>query len=103
MALVCVPNGIHMPAWRPATEGTGFVLPSTLEPLQNVRDHVMVVTGLTQDKARPNGDGPGDHARSAASCLTGWQARKTSGANIMDGISADPLAAHKIAPQTPLP
>src|SRR5437867_2106415 len=89
MAFVFVPNGVHMPDWTPTTEGAGFKLPWIMEPLHNVRDSLMVLTGLMQDKARPNGDGPGDHARSSAAWLTGCQPRKTYGANIKAGISVD--------------
>jgi hypothetical protein len=103
LAFVFVPNGMHMPAWTPATEGTEFVLPYTMEPLKNVREKLLVLTGLTQDKARPNGDGPGDHARSAAAWLTGCQPKKTSGADIKVGISADQLAAQKVGSRTPFP
>src|SRR4051812_17042515 len=80
MAFLYVPNGVHMPDWRPAAEGANFTLPRTLEPLAEVRDSLSVLTGLTADKARPNGDGPGDHARAMAAFLTGAQPRKTDGA-----------------------
>ena len=36
-----------------------------------------MLTGLALDKARANGDGPGDHARAQAAFLTGRQPRKT--------------------------
>src|ERR1700692_115485 len=62
MAFIFVPNGIHMPAWTPAAEGTGFELPSIMEPLKNVRDSLTVLTGLTQHNAEALGDGGGDHA-----------------------------------------
>ena len=103
MAFISVPNGIHMPAWTPATDGPDFALPPILEPLHNVRDSIMVLTGLTQNGARPLGDGPGDHARSAAAWLTGCHPVKTAGADIKVGISVDQLAARKIGHLTPFP
>ena len=96
MMFISVPNGVHMKDWKPAETGANFALPYILEPLQNVKDSIVVMSGLTQDKARPNGDGAGDHARSAAAWLTGCQPRKTSGANIKAGISADQLAAQLV-------
>jgi Protein of unknown function (DUF1552) len=63
----------------------------------------MVLTGLTQNGARPLGDGPGDHARSAAAWLTGCHPKKTSGADIHVGISVDQLAAQKLGHLTPFP
>lgn len=100
MAFMFVPNGINMADWRPVATGKDFTLPYLLEPFKNVRDSISVLTGLTQDKARANGDGAGDHARSAAAWLTGCQPRKTSGANIRAGISADQIAARALGRQT---
>lgn len=103
LAFVFVPNGVHMQDWTPQQEGTSFDLPSILAPLNPVKKNLTVFTGLTHDKARANGDGPGDHARSAATFLTACQARKTHGADINVGISLDQLAAKKIGQQTTLP
>src|SRR5262245_6250442 len=79
MAFVYVPNGKNMSAWTPRSEGEGFELTPTLEPLANVKSDLCVLSGLTQQTAFANGDGPGDHARALASFLTGRQARKTAG------------------------
>ncbi len=100
LAFLYVPNGVHMPDWRPAKVGSDFDLPATLVPLAPYRDQLLVLTGLTADKARPHGDGPGDHARAMAAYLTGAQPRKTAGANIKAGISADQLAAGKVGKAT---
>lgn len=100
MAFLFVPNGMNMKEWTPATEGTGYELPSILEPLKNVRDDVTILSGLTHDKARANGDGAGDHARSVAAFLTSSQPRKTDGADIRVGISVDQLAAQRIGKET---
>lgn len=97
-----VPNGVHMQDWTPASEGKDFELPWILEPLAPYREHFSVLTGLTQDKARANGDGPGDHARAAAVFLTGVQPLKTDG-QIRLGPSADQLAAEALGSQTPFP
>jgi hypothetical protein len=103
MAFIFVPNGVNMADWTPAAEGTGYDLPYILEPLKNVRSELLVLTGLTQDKAFANGDGAGDHARSAAAWLTGCQPRKTAGADIKVGISADQLAAQRVGNLTRFP
>ncbi len=103
MAFLFVPNGMHMPDWTPTTEGPNFALPYLLEPLKNVKNSVSVLTGLSQNNARALGDGGGDHARSAAAWLTGCHPRKTSGANIKNGISVDQIAAQKIGRQTAFP
>ena len=100
LAFFFVPNGAHMPDWTPAKEGAEFDLPPTLASLANVKDQVLVLSGLAHDKANANGDGPGDHARSAASFLTGSQPYKTAGANIKVGVSVDQTAAERIGQAT---
>ncbi|MFN4259679.1 MAG: DUF1552 domain-containing protein [Gemmataceae bacterium] len=100
LAVVYVPNGINMVDWTPTGEGKNYELPSILRPLQPVRDKVLVLTGLTADKARANGDGPGDHARAMSAFLTGAQPRKTHGADIRAGISLDQLVAQRIGRET---
>ncbi len=103
LAFVYVPNGIHMPDWTPRAEGADFELPSILEPLADVKQKLNIFTGLAHDKARANGDGPGDHARSAATYLTASQARKTHGADIKVGVSVDQAAAQRIGERTRFP
>jgi hypothetical protein len=100
MAFFYVPNGVHMPLWQPKSEGKTFELPAILKPLEKRKDDLLVLTGLTQDKAFGNGDGAGDHARSLATFLTGAQAFKTDGANIHVGESVDQVAARQIGKQT---
>lgn len=100
MAFLFVPNGIHMQDWTPKTEGFGFELPYIMEPLAEVQDDLTVLTGLTHDKGRGNGDGPGDHARSASVFLTGAQPRKTDGSDIRSGISVDQMAAQAVGSAT---
>lgn len=102
LAFLYVPNGCNMADWTPATEGADFELPHTLQPLANVRQHINILTGLTADKARANGDGAGDHARALSAFLTGVQPRKTDGTDIRAGISVDQVAASRIGDQTHL-
>jgi hypothetical protein len=93
LAFFYVPNGVHMQDWTPTSEGALTDLPHLLEPLAPVKDQLLVLSGLTVDKARPHGDGPGDHARAMSSFLTGVQIRKTNGADIRAGVSVDQVAA----------
>lgn len=103
MAFIFVPNGVHVPDWTPQRVGFDYELPFILEPLKKVRESVAVLTGLTHDRGRANGDGAGDHARSASVFLTGAQPRKTDGANIRSGVSVDQLGAQKIGHLTRFP
>lgn len=103
LGFVFTPNGVHYPSWLPVSAPGGFALSETLAPLEPVRHRVNILTGLTLDRARANGDGPGDHARSSASFLTGQQARKTAGNDIRIGVSVDQFAAAQVGARTRLP
>ena len=100
MAFFYVPNGMHMPDWTPAQEGTRFDLPPTLAKISEYRKSFNVLSGLALDGARAHGDGGGDHARSVASFLTGAHPRKTNGADIQNGVSVDQAAAKQIGDAT---
>ncbi len=103
MAFLYVPNGAYMPYWMPAKEGAEYELTPCLEPMAEHRKEMIVFGGLTCDKARANGDGGGDHARSGGAFLTGAQPKKTAGANFQAGLSADQLAAKQLGNKTRLP
>src|SRR5213595_3368132 len=103
MAFIYIPNGANMEDWTPKSVGADYELPYILQPLAPLRNDIQVISGLAHDKARPHGDGPGDHARASASFLTGCQARKTAGADIKAGVSVDQIAAEKLGRFTRLP
>jgi hypothetical protein len=96
MAFLFVPNGIKMDDWTPKSVGTLEGLPHILEPLSPLKDSLTVLTGLAQHNAHALGDGPGDHARSSATWLTGVHIKKTAGSDIRNAISADQVAAAEI-------
>jgi hypothetical protein len=103
LAFIYVPNGIHMPAWTPATDGADFELPRILAPLAPLRDHISFLSGLTQNTGRALGDAAGDHARASATYLTGVHPAKTDGVGIRAGVSVDQVAAAHIGAITKLP
>ena len=100
LAFAYVPNGIVMQDWTPASEGSSFELPRLLQPIATLREKMLVLSGLTHNGGRALGDGPGDHARAAAVFLTGVHPKKTAGADIHVGISADQVAAQAIGGAT---
>ncbi|MCA9192294.1 MAG: DUF1552 domain-containing protein [Planctomycetales bacterium] len=93
LAWVFFPNGTNPANWEPNTEGRDWELTPSLEPLAELKNDFSVLSGLAQVNARSLGDGPGDHARSAAAFLTGAHPLKTSGADMRVGKSADQFAA----------
>ena len=72
LGIVYVPNGVFMDNFTPPEVGRNFSLPSTLAPLADYQDQMLVVTGLSNKMgdAWP-GEGAGDHARAAGAYLTG--------------------------------
>ena len=102
LAFLYVPNGKDMPNWTPRSEGQLGELPPILAALAPVKDDLLVLSGLAADKARPYGDGGGDHARAMAAFLTGVHPHKTDGADIRAGTSVDQIAAQRIGELTRL-
>jgi len=102
LAFVYVPNGINMAHWTPQTAGKDFEITRVLTPLKDQRHNLTLLSGLTHNGGRALGDGPGDHARAAASYLTGAHPRKTAGADIKNGISVDQIAAISAGKQSRL-
>ncbi len=100
LAFVYVPNGVIQDAWTPDSEGSSYEFTRILKSLEPHRDDLLVMSGLTHNTGRALGDGPGDHARAAASFLTGIHPKKTSGADIRLGASVDQVAANEIGAQT---
>lgn len=100
LAFVYIPNGVIQEAWTPATQGSDFKFTRILRALEPHRQDLLVLSGLTHNNGRALGDGPGDHARAAASFLTGIHPKKTSGADIRLGISVDQVAAAEIGDTT---
>jgi hypothetical protein len=102
LGFVYVPNGIIMDRWTPATEGAGFEFAPTMKALEPFRDRLLVLSGLAQVNGRALGDGAGDHARAGATWLTGVHPKKTEGADIHSGVSADQIAARTFGQNTQL-
>jgi hypothetical protein len=100
LAFVYVPNGIMMDAWTPKAEGKAFEFTRILRPLERFREDVLILSGLDNRNGNALGDGPGDHARAGAAILTGVHCKKTAGADIQNGISADQAAAAAIGSTT---
>jgi len=102
LGFVYVPNGIIMEHWTPATEGVNFEFAPTMKALEPFRDRLNVFSGLAQHEGDALGDGAGDHARAGATWLTGVHPKKTEGADIHAGVSADQIAARTFGKSTQL-
>jgi hypothetical protein len=99
-AYLYFPNGAWMDEWVPKKTGSDFELPFSLTPLESVRQHVTVLSGLDKPFSR-TGDG---HYAKTANFLTGLHVRKTTGQDLNSGgISVDQVAAARVGHLTPLP
>lgn len=99
-AFLYFPNGVWEKDWVPQSEGADYELSPSLEPLADLKDDFLVLSGL--DKKHSHG-GDGHYAKTA-NYLTGMPVAKTTGKDISSGgISIDQLIAAKVGNQTPLP
>jgi hypothetical protein len=109
LGFVYMPNGVArnftgINYWTPAGEGTSFELSPILSPLAPFKDRLVVISGLAQHQADAFDDGAnGDHTRGTSSWLTGVHPKRTEGADVRNGISADQIAAAAIGKDTALP
>ena len=102
MVFLHVPNGKIMDKWTPNELGKDYQLTQTMKPLESLKDHFQVISGLQHKNGFANGDGAGDHARAQGSFLTGVQVLK-SAKKARNGISVDQVAAKYFGSKTYLP
>ena len=101
VAVVYVPNGIIMKDWKPPAAGADFEFTRILKPLEPLREHVNVISGLANhaaEKARGGG-----HAKATGSFLSGAPPKYTAGPDVRAGVTFDQLAARRWAAETRVP
>ncbi|MEP6715881.1 MAG: DUF1552 domain-containing protein, partial [Terriglobia bacterium] len=105
LGFIYIANGVIQDQWIPKTVGRSFELPAILKPLEPVRSHVNVLSGLSHLQADTFGDGTGDHPRSSAVRLSGVHAydRSRPDIEVRLATSADQLAARVIGRTTQVP
>jgi Protein of unknown function (DUF1552) len=103
LSFMYVPNGANMAAWTPAGSGKDFAFSPTLKSLEPFRDRVNVLSGLALHSADRMNDGAGDHSRATGAFLSGCHAKRTQGADLYLGITADQIAAKVIGKDNLLP
>ena len=99
MAFVFMPNGVLPAAWTPVDSGPDFTLSPTLEPLEPVRDSLLVLSGLWNQSA-DEGEG---HYVKTTSLLSGARVHRTGGRDLRCGTTVDQIAAAALGGRTPLP
>ncbi len=109
LGFIYMPNGVAMnhsgiDYWTPVGRGRQFEMSQILAPLAPFRDRMVVVSGLDHNQAEAGDDGAsGDHTRGTSSWLTGVYPKRTEGADVRNGISADQIAAATLGTDTALP
>lgn len=99
-AALFMPNGVRQDQWTPAGEGRDFQLSPTLEPLDDLKQELLVLTNLW-NQASNYGDG---HYVKTSGFLTCTTINKSLGIDLnCNGVSVDQMAAERVAKQTPLP
>ena len=92
-------NGVYPSSWDiPGESGPLTSLSPTLQPLEKVKDQLIVFSELHNAKVNH-----GAHISRAAGFLTGAEIRKTRGSDIFNGISVDQVAAQSLGSATRLP
>ncbi len=100
LAFFYVPNGIVPDSFHPAGEGgTGYELTPVLEPLASVREHVTVLSGLSNIATARGGGG---HSSAHSGWLNGAPSKKTEGSDIRAGKTLDQYAADSLGADTML-
>ena len=97
LGYVYMPMGFNPTEWVPSGNDLS-VLPSSLEPLEKIRQHVAVVSGMELRNAYP-----GSHATSNSAFLSAATARRTESSDYYLGTTVDQIAAKHIGQGTQLP
>ena len=94
---VYVPMGFNPASWIPEGDTLDH-LPSSLSPLEKVKDQLSVITGTDLQNAYP-----GSHATSNSAFLSAARAKRTESTDYYNGTTVDQIAAQHIGQQSQLP
>jgi hypothetical protein len=109
LGFIYMPNGVArnfdgIDFFTPKTIGKHFELSRILTPLAPYKSQLTAVSGLAHHQADAHDDGAnGDHTRATSSWLAGVHCKRTEGADVENGVTADQLAAAVLGKETPLP
>ena len=103
VGFVFIPHGANQDwapetqRWKPPTAGENFQFGPILQPLEKVRDHVVVVSNLSRGTSA-------GHQNSPTGFLGGVdQVKRTDGADYIARVTLDQVLAKKIGQETPFP
>lgn len=98
LGFVYFPHGALQDQWEPRATGRNFEFPFILEPLEPLRDHVTVVSGLRNK----GGESASPHGITQETWLNAVSPRgRNPGTGV--GVTVDQIAARYLGKDTPLP
>jgi len=102
LAAIYFPHGATMDKWTPAGDGPGFAFSEILQPLEPLRRHVNVVSGLSLPLAYGDDASAGANHTRASACFLSAAGPNPAGQPRL-GVTLDQLAARHMGQDTPLP
>src|SRR6516162_9437699 len=99
LAFVGFPHGAIMDRWSPKETGTDYKMSDVLQPLEPLRKHLTIVSGLRNKPAET----PEPHAyieQGWLTCVKPWDFGKNGPDS---GVSCDQIAARYVGQETRLP
>jgi hypothetical protein len=98
------PHGMGPGWWEPTGDTLAGELPKIIQPLQNVRDQTVVLSGLWSKSAEPPEGTTGSDHWVAAAFMTAIKPKKTAGSDASTGSpTIDQVIAQKIGRESLLP
>lgn len=102
MGFYYVPSGVSRPYWDVKDGEKGFELSPILKSLTPFRDQTVVISGLGNNAALIVDKGGGAHTLCGSVWLNSVCPKKTEGADVQAGVTADQLAAQVLGRDTQL-
>jgi hypothetical protein len=100
---IFVPHGMSPDHHTPNKEGPGFAFPLIFEPLEPLREQLVILNGLHAQSAEPRpGGSPADHWVASA-FLSAEKPRRTVGTDLYNGTTIDQIIATKIGQDNLMP
>src|SRR5712671_5654789 len=98
LGFVYFPHGALQDEWQPTKAGRDFDFPFILKPLEPMRDHVTVVSGL-RNKGGESSSPHGIIEETWLNCISPRKRDMKTGV----GVTVDQVAARHLGKETPLP
>src|SRR5258708_25956285 len=103
LSFLYIPNGVNPFKFFPDGSRKEFSLSPSLAALEPFKNQVTTFANMAHHCADRANDGAGDHSRATGAFLSGTHARRTQGADLQCGVTADQIAAKSLGKDNLLP